>query len=164
MLTLVWTILNVILLLGIVYAWFKVLMVLRRQLGLGLSLLFLLSLSVKGSQEPEGKIPNLLAPTNNGQLPGNWSQSTTITLNPNNKLQLLFEGMRTDSSFIIRGVYPTISGLMLGHTWKPLLGTAHVQQQQVAYDVILLHQWKLLGVPLYVSSEEYQDRLPVQTR
>ncbi|RSK51160.1 hypothetical protein [Hymenobacter rigui] len=164
MLTLLWTILNVILLVCVVFAWFKVLILLRRQLGLGLALLFLMSLSVKSSQEPEGNIPNLLAPANNGQPLGNWSQSTTVTLNPNNKLHLIFEGTRTDSSFVVSGLYPTISGLMLGHTWKPLGGTANVQQHQVAYDVILLHQWKLLGIPLYTSSGEYKNRFPVQTQ
>lgn len=162
MLTLFWTGLNVLLLLLILYAWFRVLKILRREIGLGLAVVFMLSLSVRGSNSVSDARPkNLLANERQGQPIGNWSTSTTIPLNFNNRLSLRFEGIRTDSMVRAHGMYSTVSGLMLGHEWKPLAGMANSEKKGVSYSVFLLHEWKMLGVVLYTSSEEYEGVAPV---
>ncbi|WBO83543.1 hypothetical protein [Hymenobacter yonginensis] len=162
MLSLLWTGLNIFLLLLIAYAWFRVLRVLRRQIGLGLAVLFMLSLALRGSSSTsDTKARNLLE---NGRLEhpiGNWGSSASIPLNPNNELCLRFEGVRTDSTLRVHGMYSSISGLMLGHEWKPLAGMANTRKQGVSYEIFLSHEWKLLGIGLYVSSEEYTGMAPL---
>ncbi|MBT9394732.1 hypothetical protein KLP40_16300 [Hymenobacter sp. NST-14] len=159
---LLWTGLNILLLLLIAYAWFRVFKVLRRQIGLGLTVLFMLSLTLRGSSSTSNtKARNLLE---NGRLEhpiGNWGSSASVALSPNNKLHLRFEGVRTDSTLRIQGMYSGVSGLVLGHEWKPLAGMAHAKKQGVSYEVFLSHEWKLLGIGLYISSEEYTGMAPV---
>ncbi|AII52537.1 hypothetical protein N008_11190 [Hymenobacter sp. APR13] len=112
--------------------------VLRRQIGLGLAVLFMLSLTLRGSSSTsDTRARNLLE---NGRLEhpiGNWGSSASVPLNPNNELHLRFEGIRTDSTLRVHEMYSGVSGLMLGHEWKPLAGMAHTRKQGVSYEVFL---------------------------
>lgn len=160
--SLLWTSLNILLLLLITYAWFKVLRVLHRQIGLGLAVLFMLSLTLRGSNSNSNiQDKNLLG---NGRLEhpiGNWGSSGTIALNPNNELHLRLEGIRTDSTIRVNGMYCSVSGLMIGHEWKPLTGMASAWKHGISYEVLLIHEWKLLGIGLYTNSEEYTGIVPI---
>jgi hypothetical protein len=156
MISLFWTGLNILLLVLIAYAWFRVFKVLRRQIGLGLAVLFMLSLSFRSSSSNSDiRAKNLLETGRLEHLVGNWGSSATIPLNPNNELHLRFEGIRTDSTLRVHGMYSSVSGLMLGHDWKPLAGMANTRKQGISYKVFLIHEWKLLGIALYTASEEY---------
>lgn len=156
MISLLWTGLNILLLLLIIYAWFRVFKVLRREIGLGLAVLFMLSLSLRGNNSTsDGRPENLLADERKEHPIGNWGSSANIPLNPNNALHLRFEGMRTDSTLRVHGMYSSVSGLMLGHEWKPIAGMANIRKQGISYEVFLIHEWKLLGIGLYTDSEEY---------
>lgn len=159
MLALFWTFLNISLLVLLLYAWVKVLKVLSRAIGPGLAVLFMLGFTFRGNQREAATSENILASAREGKPFGNWSGSSSTVMNPNNKLHLRFEGLRTDSTLQIIGMYSTVSGIMLGHEWQPLGGMAHVSGRSLIYQLDLLHTWKLLGFPLYTTSEEYQGSL-----
>lgn len=157
MLALAWTALNVLLFVLIVYAWVRVFKLLRREIGVGLALLFLLSLSAfrGGRDEASGKAQNLVTPNPTRKGLGNWSTHTVIPMNVNNKFTLLIEGKRTDSTFQAYGLYATVSGLLAGHEWKPIAGTVNADKKQLHYQIVILHNWKLLGTTIYTSPDEY---------
>ncbi|MBC6697071.1 hypothetical protein [Hymenobacter sp. BT190] len=156
MISLLWTGLNILLLLLIAYSWFRVFKVLHRQISLGLAALFMLSLSLRSNNSTSADRPkNLLADERKEHPIGNWGTGAMVPLNPNNALHLRFEGIRTDSTLRVHGMYSSVSGLMLGHEWKPLAGMTNIRKQDISYEVFLIHEWKLLGITLYTASEEY---------
>ncbi|GGG29372.1 hypothetical protein GCM10011378_02570 [Hymenobacter glacieicola] len=121
-----------------------------------------MSLSVfrGGRDEVPEKAKNLITPDPTRTGLGNWSTHTTIPINPNNKLTLLLEGKRTDSTFQPYGLYATVSGVLIGHEWKPLIGIVNTtHKKQLTYEVLMLHEWKLMGAKIYTSSDEYAGTL-----
>jgi hypothetical protein len=160
MLSILWTGLNLVLLLAILYAWLKVLKILRREIGLGLAMLFMLSLSFRGSNtSPETRPKNLLATEQRSKALGNWNGIASIKLSPINKLHLLFEGMQTDSTLQASGMYATTSGFLLGHRWEPVAGITNSAPKGISYQVIMTHEWKLLGTGFYISTENYSGNV-----
>lgn len=160
MLPLLWSLLNVILILAFLYACFQVFKVLRREIGLGLSLLFLLGLAAFKSTESEeknGSVKNLLERSENLKSLGNWRSNQIVEMQNNsyNKLNILVEAEHTDSTLRPLGLYPSVSGIIIGHDWKPWVGLVNTKDGQLTYQVILLHDWKLMGIKLYTTSEEY---------
>ncbi|MBC6612073.1 hypothetical protein H8B15_14180 [Hymenobacter sp. BT507] len=160
--TIAWTALNVILLILIVYAWIKVLAVLRRQIGIGLAALFLLSLSAfrSSSNSSPDLSENLLATNNRPTQSGNWSNYRYTQLNPVNKLFFLVEGKKDQGTVQPTGFHVTTSGLLLGHEWRPIMGSATFSYPNVYYHAVVLHDWKLLGMKLYTTTEEYYGYVP----
>ncbi|MBX0291250.1 hypothetical protein K3G63_12425 [Hymenobacter sp. HSC-4F20] len=162
---LLWSIFNILILLLILYAWIRVLLLLRRHIGLGLTLVVALSWLLMGgsrsdSPGPASKARNLLAPEpGHGQLV-NWSTHHSATLTPLHQLTIRVEGQRTAAEVQPTGLYTTVSGWMLGHSWQPLLGMVNKTANGLSYNIFLLHEWKLLNARLYVSSEEYTGTLP----
>ncbi|SES85744.1 hypothetical protein [Hymenobacter actinosclerus] len=159
---LAWTGLNVVLFLLIGYAWIKVFQLLRRQVGIGLSLLFLLSLVSFRGREESKPAENLLKSAKPAGQVGNWSTMQHVGLNPNNRLSVLIEGNRDGDNVKPYGLYTTVSGVMLGHDWRPLRGMANGQNGQLAYSVTVLHDWKLLGINVYTTAEEYEGQAPIE--
>ncbi|WP_219601035.1 hypothetical protein [Hymenobacter sp. DG01] len=157
MLALAWTALNVLLFVLVVYAWVRVFKLLRREIGVGLALLFLLSLSAfrSGRDEASGKAQNLATPDPTRKGLGNWSTHAVIPMNVNNKLNLIIEGKWTDSTFQAYGLYATVSGLLAGHEWKPIAGAVNADEKQLHYQIVVLHNWKLFGNTIYTNSDEY---------
>ena len=162
MVALVWTALNIVLFLLIGYAWVKVFQVLKRQVGVGLSFLFLLSLvSFRGREETE-PAKNLLSSAKPVGQVGNWSAIRQVKLSPTNELSILAEGKRTENGVKPYGLYTTTSGVVIGHEWKPQLGVVQGGSGQLQYHIVMLHEWKLLGMKVYANSEEYTGQIPVQ--
>lgn len=165
MVALLWSIFNVLVLLLVLYAWVRVLLVLRREIGWGLTLVFALGLLLQGgsygSPGPVSKAKNLLEPEPGYGKPANWSAQRSTTLTPLHQLTITANGQRTASEVQPMGLYTSVSGWMLGHNWQPFAGMAYRADNGLAYTVVLLHEWKLLGARLYVSSEEYTGTLPV---
>lgn len=159
---LAWTALNIVLFLLIGYAWFKVFQLLKRQVGMGLSFLFLLSLVSFRGREESKPAQNLLGSSKPAGQLGNWGSVQHVDLNPNNKLSIIMEGNRTNNEVALHGLYATVSGLMIGHDWKPLGGVASGRNGQLSYNVTVLHDWKLLGVKMYTTAEEYKGQAPIQ--
>jgi hypothetical protein len=160
MLSLLWTGLNLVLLLLVLYAWFRVLKVLRREIGLGLAVLFMLSMSFRGNNSSLDTRPkNLLATEQRSTALGNWSTSASVKLTPINNLHLIFEGMRTDSTVQASSMYATTSGLLLGHRWEPMAGITNPASAGLSYQVVMVHEWKLLGIGFYTSTEDYSGNV-----
>lgn len=162
MAAILWSVLNLVVLVVFGYACVRVFKVLRREIGTALALLFLLGLfAFRNSSNPEfhSKAKNLLAREAGSNGIGNAAWQRNVELNANNKLSILVEGRKTGTTIEPLGLYTTVSGLMLGHKWTPLSGSAYPQSNKLAYNILLLHEWSLLGVRLYVSSEEYEGIL-----
>ena len=159
---LAWTGLNLLLIILIGYAWIRVFDLLRRQIGLGLAALFLLSISAftgnRKSDSEQNK--NLLAHDITGERVGNWGTNASTPLNYSNQLDLLVEGQRTESTVQPTGLYTSVSGLVLGHEWKPMGGIVNSGKTGLTYQVVIMHKWNLLGANLYTSVEEYTGSIP----
>lgn len=152
-----WTVFNVLLVILIIYAWFRVLAVLRRQIGVGLAALFLLSLSAfRGVTSSTKPADNLIAYKERTRPLGNWAKHFSIPINSLTGLGLRLEGQQEQGAVRPTGFYATISGLFLGHDWEPITGSVNMRNSTLSYYVLLSHKWKLLGMPLYTSIEEFE--------
>ena len=159
---LAWTALNVVLFLLIGYAWMKVFLLLKRQVGAGLGFLFLLSLLAFRNHGETKPPDNLLSSAKPAARMNNWGKLDQVHLSPISQLDILVEGQKSGESMEPYGLYATVSGVLIGHDWKPLMGTTRSRDGQMAYHVVMLHNWKLLGMDVYASGEEYEGTIPVQ--
>lgn len=71
----------------------------------------------------------------------------------------MVEGNREHNFVQPTGLYVTVSGLLLGHKWKPIAGIANANTRQLSYNVHMSHDWKLLGATLYTTTEEYTGHM-----
>ena len=162
MITLLWTALNVVLFILFLYAWVRVIKVLQREIGLGFALIFALGLlSSKGSNPGVDSNRNLLASAKPQQEIGNWGTTQRLPMNRHNQLTVRIEAQRTDSTTRPLGLYTGVSGLLAGHNWKPIGGLINSEDHKLYYQVHMLHEWKLLSLTLYTSSEEYAGDVAV---
>jgi hypothetical protein len=155
MINLLWSGLNLVLLLGTCYILFRAAKLVRQHMGWGAALLFifaLLALSGRRAATPGGPAKNLLtkAPAH-GPL-ANASAGQTIDLGGSNKLFLRAEYDANGNTLTPHGLYAGVSGLMLGHEWEPSMGTLQPEGSQLHYWTVLNHRWLLLGVPVLSSN------------
>lgn len=157
MLNILWSLLNVVLLSSFLYVSFRAVKLLKQYVGVGSSLFFvfgLLTIGCSRSSEMSSKLPaeNLLASKPKNIPLGNGSTHQRIDLGGSNTVFILAEYYKQDSIIRPRGLFATVSGLMLGHRWQPLGGMLIQRGQQLHYELTLVHNWHLLGVPVYVTS------------
>lgn len=91
---------------------------------------------------------------------GNWSNYTTTRLTAANSLFFLVEGKKEGGVVQPIGLYVTASGILLGHEWKPITGRVRSSRYpNISYNVLVSHEWKLLGASLYTTTEEYSGHI-----
>ena len=162
MVVLIWTGVNVLLFLVVFYAWAKVFWMLKKGVGSALSFLFLLSLLSFKEKQPTDKAKNLLVNDKPAAEMGNWSTLTSFSIHPSYKFQLLVEGKRTPSVLEPVGLYVTVAGVVVGHHWEPLMGVVNSTDGQLDYQVVISHDWRLLGFRVYTTIEEYTGKFPIK--
>lgn len=164
----IWSGLNVVLLLSFLYVFFRAAQLLRRHSGLGMALLFGLGLFVIGCGKTKrgtpAPVPNLLANAPAQSPVANSSAQQHIELGGTNTLFLLAEYNLTNGIIEPRGLYATVSGLMLGHEWEPVTGSLIQSGSQLHYIAVLNHRWSLLGLPVFTQSDEAFEGIMPPTR
>jgi hypothetical protein len=155
MLNILWSALNLTLLLGTAYILFRAAKLVYQHMGSGAMLLFvfaLLVLSRHRAAEPSSLNKNLLTKSAQHGPVSNASAQQTISLGGTNQLYLLAEYDANGNTFRPRGLYTSVSGVMLGHQWEPNLGMLQQEGQRLHYWTVLTHHWLLLGTPVFTSS------------
>ena len=162
MLNLLWSILNVVVSLGIGYLFFRAARLVQQRMGVSAALLFVCGLLIVGcgkTSNPVTSPKNLLVNIPANAPLGNASATRHITLGGSNTLFLLAEYRVSDGIIVPRGLFATVSGIMLGHRWEPMTGTLEQKGAQVHSLAVLNHQWLLLGTPVFTSSSEIFEGL-----
>lgn len=155
MLNLLWSVLNILVLIGIGYILFRAAKLVRQHMGWGATLLFvcaLLVLNGRNTSGPTRPAKNLLANPSEHGHPANASAGQNINLGGSNELHLRAEFDSANNTLTPHGLYAVVSGIMLGHQWEPVLGMLQQQGSQLHYWTVLNHQWLLLGIPVFTSS------------
>ena len=162
MLNLLWSILNVVVFLGIGYLFFRAARLVQQHIGVSAALLFVCGLLIVGcgrTSNPVTSPKNLLVNIPANAPLGNASATRHIALGGSNTLFLLAEYRVSDGIIVPRGLFVTVSGIMLGHRWEPTTGTLEQRGAQVHSLAVLNHQWLLLGTPVFTSSSEIFEGL-----
>ena len=151
---LLWSTLNVLVLLGICYILFRAAKLVWQHVGRGTALLLvlvLLILSNRSSSSPPEQNRNLLAKTSEHGPLANASAGQTIDLGGSNHLYLRAEFDSAKNTFTPHGLYAGVSGFMLGHRWEPISGMLHQQGDQLRYRTVFNHHWLLFGTTVFTS-------------
>ena len=166
MANLLWSALNVAVALGLLYAVVQAARLLRQRFGLALAVFFSLSmilLTYRSIEQPATLNTNLLGTLPPGTPLGNGSATRTVALGDGMKLTMLAEYNETAGVVKPRGLYAVIQGIVLGHRWRPVVGTAEQAGQQLRYMAVLEHTWLLLGMPVFKQTQEYAGTMPLAT-
>ncbi|UOQ98404.1 hypothetical protein MUN81_02700 [Hymenobacter sp. 5317J-9] len=165
MLNLLWSALNVVLLGFIFYILYRAARLVKQHMGNGALLGFVLALFVIGgrSADASSEAPrNLLAQPPQAPI-GNASSQQEIALGGSNTLTLLSSYRSNNGHLEPLSLYTTVSGIVLGHRWKPIGGMLHEQGSRMQYEVTMQHEWRLLGMQVYGQIEEFRGVMPSPT-
>ena len=124
MLNLLWSILNVIVFLVIGYLFFRAARLVQQHIGVSAALLFVCGLLIVGcgrTSNPVASPKNLVVNIPANAPLGNASATRHTALGGSNTLYLLAEYRVSDGIIVPRGLFATVSGIMLGHRWNPRL-------------------------------------------
>jgi hypothetical protein len=165
---LLWSGLNIVAILGLLYVFFRAAQLLRQHVSWAAALFFsmgLLAIGCGKTKNQASSIPeqNLLGAVPKGTPLGNGSSLQNVKFGFNT-LQLLAEYRAEQGIAKPRGLYASIAGLTLGHTWQPIAGTVVQRGQQLYYTATLSHEWTLLGNLVYTNSETYEGFMPIAKR
>lgn len=131
--------------LGLLYAAVQAARRLRLRFGLALAVFFSLGmvlLSYHSPEQPATLNANLL-----GSLPpntplGNGSATRTIALGGGVHPTMLAEYFATAAGVVKpRGLYVGIAGVVVGHRWRPVIGTVEQAGRPLRYMAVLEHSW-----------------------
>lgn len=164
MLLILWSLLNLVLLLGLFYFFVRAVLLLNKHIGRGAALFFALGMLTVGcgrsGPEDNGAQQNMLGALPPGTPLGNSRSLQTIPLGGFNKIQLLAEYWTNQGVVKPRGLYVVIAGLTLGHRWQPVAGALIPEGVRLHYTAVLRHEWMLLGQPVFASVDEYTGIMP----
>ena len=166
MLNLLWSVLNLLLFVGLLYILFRAARLVRQHMGWGSLLFFLVALLTLSGRSPEtasATSRNLLSHEPKG-IGANASSQQEIALGGTNKLVLLAEYRINNGIVEPLGLFPSVSGIVLGHTWKPIGGLLRPSGPQVQYDVVIQHKWLLLGMEVFGQIEQFRGIMPSSTQ
>jgi hypothetical protein len=160
MLNVLWSALNIVVLLGCLYIFGRALILVRRHIGLMAALffsfgLFLIGCGKSSTDAPATAPVNLLTSVPSNAPLANASVVQHVALGGTNQLILLAE-YYTENGRITkpRGLFATVSGFMLGHTWQPVTGFVEKRGDRLFYTAAINHHWSLLGVPVFTQGGE----------
>lgn len=164
MLLILWSLLNLVVLLSLLYFFGRAVVLLYKHVGLGAALFFGLGMLTvgwgrSGPEDTNGQ-QNMLGALPPGTPLGNGSSIQTIPLGGFNKIQLLAEYWADQGVAKPRGLYMAIAGFTLGHRWQPVDGALVSEGARLRYTAVLRHDWLLLGQPVFASLNEYTGIMP----
>jgi hypothetical protein len=160
----IWSGLNLAVLGGLLYIFYRVAKLVWQHIGRGAALVFGLALLLVSSQRSSGVLPtgqhNLLAGIPAGPL-AHATSMCRFAAGQGTTLSLLAEYNVEDGQVRPRGLFFTTSKRLPGHTYEPLAGHLTQQGQQLRYEVWVLHHWNLLGGTFYQNDEHYVGLMPI---
>ncbi|GGE97852.1 hypothetical protein [Hymenobacter cavernae] len=162
MTNLLWSALNLALVLGLLYTSFQATQLVRQHIGSGTALFFVFGLLLIGcgkSTKQQIASSNLLSHIPKDAPLGNASSHQAINLGGSNKLELRAEYYQENGKVRPRGLYATVSGFMVGHTWQPNGGFLEQSGRHLRYHTFLTHNWNLLGVQVFTQTEEFSGAM-----
>lgn len=157
MANILWSVLNMVLLLGACALLFRAVQLVWQRVGRGAALFLALALVLLLNQRPgspAGPAKNLLAQAPTHGPVANAGTSKVIALGGTNQLFLRAEYNIHGSTLTPKGLYATVSGIVLGHQWEPSMGMLQPEGPRLHYWAVLNHRWLLLGTPVFTSSGE----------
>ena len=162
MLNLLWSALNLLLFGGLLYILFRAARLVQQHMGWGALFFFLFALLILGGRSSDNASAaprNLLSYKPAGNI-GNASSQQEIALGGTNKLVLLAEYRISNGLIEPLGLFPSVSGIVLGHTWEPIGGLLRPTGPQVQYDVVVQHKWRLLGMAAFSKIAQFRGTMP----
>lgn len=165
MASVLWSAVNVALFLGLLYIFFRAAQLVRRHIGLGAALFFVFGLLLvgctkSGNQSSQSTTQNMLSGIAKDTPLGNGSALKRIPMGYN-KLILLAEYRQENGIIKPRGLFATVSGVLVGHSWQPITGSLRQRRQQLHYTAIMRHTWNLLSIPVYNNMEQFEGEMLV---
>lgn len=160
MLNILWSALNIALLLSLLYIFFRAAVLVKRHIGLGAALFFgfgllLIGCSKSGKKATSVSSANLLTSVPKNAPFANTSAVQYIDLGATNQLILLTEYYTENDSIVKpRGLYASVSGLMVGHSWEPVSGFIEKRGNRLYYTTVINHHWDLLGMRVFTQALE----------
>ena len=163
MLNLLWSLLNLLLLAGVGYILFRAGKLVRQHMGRGAWLFFVFALLAVGCRKTSSSPAssrNLLAKTQHKPI-ANTSAIQRVSLGVANTLALVAVYNVDNGVMQPRELYATVSGLLLGHEWEPVMGSLRPQGSQLRYFAVLNHHWLLLNMRVFTQGgEEFEGIMP----
>ncbi len=159
-----WSTLNVGLFIGLVYIFFRAARLVKQHIGWPAAVCFVAGLAVIASK-PAGSLPgneNLLPGIPKNAPLGNASTLKLVSLGSTNDLNLLAEYYQQNGLVRPRGLYATVSGFWLGHTWQPVTGHLEQRGSQLHYTAVLTHNWNLLGIHVFSQTTDFTGFMPLK--
>lgn len=159
-----WSGLNILVFVLLLYVFFRAVILVKQYLGTSTALLFIFGLLLVSCRPTASLTPgnvNLLTATSPNPALSNASSHYRIPLGIGNQLQLLVEYNQAQGVVRPRGLYASVNGLLIGHTWEPVAGQVRPAGQQLHYLVVMQHDWKLLGWPVYSAATKFTGAIPL---
>jgi hypothetical protein len=159
-----WSALNVVLFAGLVYIFFRAAKLVKQHIGWPAAVFFVVGLTIIASR-PSSAIPgndNLLSGIPQNAPLGNASTLKLVHLGSNNDLNLLAEYHQQNGLVRPRGLYASVSGFLLGHTWQPVTGMLEQRGSQLQYTAVLTHNWNLLGMRVFSQTNDFTGFMPIK--
>ncbi|OWP64884.1 hypothetical protein CDA63_00560 [Hymenobacter amundsenii] len=163
--TLVWSILNLLLIALIFYAFWRVFKLIGQQVGKGIAVLFMVGLFGfrGGSSKSEETInENLVHHTR----VSNFHKApllTYVTRPIGNQLKLYVRASyrANDPELTPVRLTASVNGLVAGHEWTPMGGVTNIDRDSVpTYEIRMIHRWNLLNYNMFTEFETYEGTLP----
>lgn len=159
-----WSALNAGLFVGLVYIFFRAAKLVKQHIGWPAAVCFVVGLTVIASRPASSLLnnDNLLPGIPQNAPLGNASTLKLVPLGGSNNLNLLAEYHQQNGLVRPRGLYASVSGFWLGHTWQPVTGLLEQRGSQLYYNAVLTHSWNLLGVPVFSQTTDFTGFMPVK--
>lgn len=158
-----WSGFNILVFLGLLYTFFRAGVLVKQHLGTSVALVFIAGLLLVGCRPTSVPIAanvNLLASTPKTPV-GNASSHHSTSLGVGTQLQLLTEYQLQQTVVRPLGLYVFVSGLQIGHAWKPLVGRVEQAGRQLRYHVAMQHDWKLLHWTIFSETTDFEGTMPI---
>jgi hypothetical protein len=161
---LLWSAFNLVLFAGLVYIFFRAAKLVRQHIGWLATIFFGVGLTIIGSRPTSSASDNnnLLSNIPKNAPLGNASRLKLLPLGSNNALNLLAEYHEDNGHVRPRGLYASVSGFLLGHTWQPLTGALEQRGSQLHYIAVANHGWNLLGFQVFNQNTNFEGSMPAK--
>ncbi len=163
MVFLLWAILNVVLFLSFIFICFRATKLIRRELGVIFSIIFVFGLLsfIAQPNNGNGKLGEQfkfdLFKDNSKSLENSKFVSTILDSNLIFKILLTVQYHKKDSTALITPVdgSSTTTGIIAGNRWKAFAVSTNVEGTKIKYSVLGAIEWKLLGFNVYTQKKYY---------
>jgi len=152
MIYLIWSVLNLIVLVCFLFICFSVLKPIKENLGLLAVVIFVVGcLSfIKGSVMNDQQGISV-----DPEIKGQIVEGENVQKEMFFSIELLYVHAKDTLSNEMHGT-TVKTGLVIGHEWKPAVSRLSLKDHKIKYFCSGIHDWKLLGLTLYSEPKEFE--------